>query len=47
VESVTLWRGGRKRRVGVVELDEENRRLVFPVADNNYSTDLHWFRWAD
>jgi hypothetical protein len=33
MERVRLWREGRKKLVGTVELDEDNRRLFFHIAD--------------
>ena len=33
MESARLWRDERRKEIGVVELDEENRRLLFHMDD--------------
>ena len=33
MERVRLWRHGRRRLIGTVELDEEHRRLGFHIDD--------------
>ena len=35
MQRVELWRNDRERLVGVVELDEDNRRLVFHIDDED------------
>ncbi|MGI8790208.1 MAG: hypothetical protein ACR2I4_04905 [Actinomycetota bacterium] len=33
MERVRLWRNKRRKLIGVVELDESNRRLIFHIDD--------------
>ena len=35
MERVRLWRNGRQRLIGTVELDEEHRRLGFHIDDHD------------